>query len=176
MHLGRDHKWDDIVAKLSPLPESNGLYLVSENERDSYSNLRSMTDHPSVLGAFGVLPGSPLVDKRTMRATLEHIRKNWDWKTTWGWDYPMMAMTAIRLGLPETAIDLLLMETQKNTFLKNGHNYQDERLRVYLPGNGGLLTAVAMACAGYDGCETQNPGIPANGTWHISWEGLLPIE
>jgi len=176
MHLGRDHKWDDILSKLSPLPASHGLYLASENESDSYSHQRSMTDHPSMLGAFGVLPASPLIDTSTMSATLEYIRKNWDWKTTWGWDYPMMAMTAIRLGQPETAIDLLLMETQKNTFLKNGHNYQDERLRIYLPGNGGLLTAVAMACAGYDGCGTRNPGIPTNGTWHVTWEGLLPIE
>ena len=27
-------------------------------------------------------------------------------------------------------------------------DYQDDRLRVYLPGNGGLLAAVAMMCAG----------------------------
>ena len=88
----------------------------------------------------------------------------------------MMAMAAIRLGLPETAIEILLMDTQKNTFLRNGHNYQDARLRIYLPGNGGLLTAMAMACAGYDGCEIQNPGIPPNGKWNVSWEELAPIE
>ena len=176
MHLGRSHKWDNILANLSPLPASNGLYLVSENALDSYSNPRTMADHPSVLGAFGVLPGSPLVDIVIMRATFERIRKNWQWKSTWGWDYPMMAMAAIRLGLRETALELLLMDTQKNTFLRNGHNYQDERLRVYLPGNGSLLTAVAMACAGYDGCETQDPGIPTGGKWHVSWEGLTPIE
>jgi hypothetical protein len=176
MNLGRSRKWDDILAKLSPLPVSNGVYLASENAPDSYSNSLLMTDHPSVLGAFGVLPGSPLAEKTMMRATFERIKKNWQWNTTWGWDYPMMAMAAIRLGLPETALDLLLMETQKNTFLRNGHNYQDARLRIYLPGNGGLLTVMAMACAGYDGCEIQNPGIPKNGRWHVSWEGLSPIE
>jgi hypothetical protein len=32
------------------------------------------------------------------------------------------------------------MDTQKNTYLASGHNYQDARLTVYLPGNGGLLT------------------------------------
>jgi hypothetical protein len=176
MHLGRSRKWDDILAKLSPLPASNGLYLASENALDSYSNPRLMADHPSVLGALGVLPESQLVDKTTMRATFERVIKSWQWNTTWGWDYPMMAMAAIRLGSPETALELLLMDTQKNTFLRNGHNYQDERLRIYLPGNGGLLTAMAMACAGYDECEIQNPGIPKNGRWHVSWEGLTPIE
>lgn len=176
MHLGRSQQWDSVLAKLSLLPASDGLYLGAENARDSYSNPRLMTDHPSVLGAFGVLPGSLLVDKAAMKATFERIRKNGQWNTTWGWDYPMMAMTAIRLGLPETAFEFLLRGAQKNTYLKNGHNYQDERLRIYLAGNGGLLAAVAMACAGYDGCETQNPGIPANGKWHVSWEGLTPIE
>jgi hypothetical protein len=26
-------------------------------------------------------------------------------------------------------------------------------------------------CAGYDGCPTQNPGIPKTG-WQVRWEGL----
>lgn len=43
------------------------------------------------------------------------------------------------------------MHQQKNTYLVSGHNYQDARLRLYLPGNGGLLMAVAMMCAGWDG-------------------------
>ena len=84
----------------------------------------------------------------------------------------MTAMTATRLGLPEKAIDALLMDVTTNTYLNNGHNYQDNRLTIYLPGNGGLLTAVAMMCAGYDGCTTKNPGIPKNSKWQVKWEGL----
>jgi hypothetical protein len=45
-------------------------------------------------------------------------------------------------------------------------------LRLYLPGNGGLLAAVALMCAGYDGCEQANPGFPKNGKWTVRWEGL----
>lgn len=52
------------------------------------------------------------------------------------------------------------MNKRTNTYLPNGHNYQDPRLRVYLPGNGGLLTAIALMCAGWDGCEIENPGFP----------------
>ena len=70
------------------------------------------------------------------------------------------------------AIDALLMRIKTNTYLTNGHNYQDERLRLYLPGNGGLLTAVAMMCAGYDHCTVPLPGIPKDGSWKVRWEGL----
>ena len=39
-----------------------------------------------------------MVDPEIMRVTLLRVMKNWDWKNTWGWDYPMVAMTAARLG------------------------------------------------------------------------------
>lgn len=94
---------------------------------------------------------------------------------TWGWDYPMTAMNAVRLGEPEKAVDALLMDKRTNTYLVNGHNYQDARLRCYLPGNGGLLTAVALMCAGWDGCPTRNPGFPKDGRWDVRWEGLKPM-
>ena len=87
----------------------------------------------------------------------------------------MTAMNAVRVGEPEKAIDALMMNKRTNTYLKNGHNFQDNRLRVYLPGNGGLLTAVALMCAGWDGCETENPGFPKNGLWDVRWEGISPL-
>ena len=85
----------------------------------------------------------------------------------------MAAMCATRLGKPDKAIDLLLKDVLKNTYLINGHNYQGTRLRIYLPGNGGLLTAVAMMCAGYEGNKTENPGFPKD--WKVKWENLEPI-
>ena len=41
-------------------------------------------------------------------------------------------MNATRLGEPEKAVEALLMNKRTNTYLPNGHNYQDPRLRVYL--------------------------------------------
>ena len=64
---------------------------------------------------------------------------------------------------------------QKNTYLVNGHNYQDPRLRLYLPGNGGLVAAVAMMAGGWDGNKVTNPGFPNDGKWNIKWEGLRPM-
>jgi hypothetical protein len=81
-------------------------------------------------------------------------------------------MTATRLGRPDKAIDALFMNIPTNSYLPNGHNYQDKRLRIYLPGNGGILAAIAMMCAGYDGCEVENPGFPKDGKWKVKWEGL----
>jgi hypothetical protein len=173
--LQREKKWDDVLAKLSPLPIREGVYLAAESAEDSYTNPEYKTDHPSVFGTYGMLPESNMLDKQAMRKTFDLIWDTWNWNMTWGWDFPMTAMTAARLGLPEKAVDALLMDVKTNTYLANGHNYQDERLRLYLPGNGGLLTAVAMMCAGWDGAEEQNPGFPKNGRWRVKWEGLKPM-
>jgi hypothetical protein len=175
LHLPENKKWTDVMNTLAPLPVQNEKYLFSESATDSYTNPEFRTDHPAVLGAFGMLPATGQVDKAIMKNTFQWIWTNWSWKDTWGWDFPLTAMTATRLGLPEYAVDALLMPQQKNTYLVNGHNYQDERLRIYLPGNGGLLSAVALMCAGYDGCTEKDPGIPKNGKWKVRWEGLKPM-
>jgi len=172
LKMSRDKQWDDVVSKLSPLPQQNGVYLEAESAPDSYTNPKDITDHPSTLAAYGMLPYTPMMDTVVMKNTLNLIWKVWDWPKTWGWDFPMTAMTATRLNMPEKAIDALFMPITTNTYLPNGHNYQDKRLTLYLPGNGGLLTAVAMMCAGWDGCKVKNPGFPKNGQWNVKWEGL----
>ncbi|HQU55731.1 MAG TPA: hypothetical protein PK643_22015, partial [Saprospiraceae bacterium] len=139
---------------------------------DDYLNPDKRRDHPIVTGILGVLPQTAKVDPALAENTYQEVKLNWQWETTWGWDFPMLAMAAARLGHPEDAIDWLLMDAPKNTYLNNGHNYQDQRLKLYLPGNGGLLTAVAMMAAGWDGAQGHAPGFPKNGKWTIQWEGL----
>ncbi len=170
--MAREPKWDLILDKLSPLAALDGKYLASEDAVDTYSDVRFTTDHPIVLGALGILPQNKLMNPEIMKNTFDWIYDNWNWGRTWGWDFPMVAMSAARLGMPDRAIDALLMDKRTNTYLLNGHNYQDDRLRIYLPGNGGLLTAVAMMCAGWDGSEGECPGFPQDGTWNVKWEGL----
>ncbi|MDR3118722.1 MAG: hypothetical protein LBU44_04785 [Mediterranea sp.] len=171
----RNPQWDELIDKLSPLADRDGLYLASEDAIDTYTNPRFTSDHPAVLGALGILPASKLVNPDTMKTTLDWIWNHWNWNETWGWDYPMTAMCAARLGDPQKAIDALLKDERTNTYLINGHNYQDDRLRAYLPGNGGLLTAIAMMCAGWDGNSIPNPGFPKDGQWDVVWEGLKPM-
>lgn len=169
-------RWTNLIDKLSPLAyNSDSLYLAAENAVDTYTNIRFFSDHMAVLGAMGILPHNRLISPTYMKKTLNWVWDNWNWNKTWGWDYPMTAMNATRLGEPEKAVGALLMEKRTNTYLPNGHNYQDGRLRCYLPGNGGLLTAIALMCAGWDGCTEPNPGFPKDGNWDVRWEGLSPL-
>ena len=172
----RNLEWDEMIDKLSPLAyNEDSLYLAAENAVDTYKDIRFTSDHMAVLGSVGILPMNKLIRADYMKNTLHWVWDNWNWGKTWGWDYPMTAMNATRLGEPEKAVGALLMDKRTNTYLLNGHNYQDGRLRCYLPGNGGLLTAVALMGAGWDGCEVKNPGFPQDGTWDVRWEGLKPM-
>ncbi len=173
--LERNPQWDEIISKLSHLASKDGLYLAAESEPDTYSDIRMYSDHMAVLAAMGVLPQTGQMDPELMRNTLNWVCDNWNWDKTWGWDFPTTCMNAVRLGEREKAVDALLMDKRTNTYLPNGHNYQDSRLRCYLPGNGGLLTAVALMCAGWDGCTERNPGFPKDGGWNVRWEGLKPM-
>lgn len=171
----RNPQWDTIIAKMSPLAAKDGLYLAAETAEETYTDIRFTSDHMAVLGAVGILPASPLVEQKTMHDTFDWIYAHWNWDKTWGWDYPMTAMNAVRMGEPQKAVDALMMDKRTNTYLVNGHNFQDARLRCYLPGNGGLLTTVALMCAGWDGCKVETPGFPKDGTWDVRWEGLKPM-
>jgi hypothetical protein len=177
--LPRDENWDKVLQKLSAPTIQDGKYLFAESLPDTYTNPKWISDHPAVLNAYGVLPG-PGIDPVAMKNTFDWIWANWNWPTTWGWDYPALAMCAARLGEPERAVDALLLDTPKNHYVTSGHNFQRDAnsnaLPLYLPGNGGLLTAVAMMAAGWDGAPKRNaPGFPDNGQWVVRWEGLLPL-
>jgi len=168
--LKRKAEWDRIIARLSPLPVRDGVYLAHENCPQTYTQRNH--DHPSMLGALGMLPGAG-VDRAIMRRTLDRVLKEWQWATTWGWDYPLTAMTAARLGEPKLAVDALLMATEKNRYLPNGHNWQRQNLPCYLPGNGGLLYAIALMAAGWRGAPLRHaPGFPADGSWTVRCEDL----
>ncbi len=166
--LEREPKWDRVMQHLSRPTAREGIYTGIETDPCTIRE-----DHPSMVAALGFVPQTPLVDPDVMERTLDSVMQDWDWPSTWGWDYPMLAMTAARLGAPEKAVDALFVDAQKNRYLANGHNYQSARLPVYLPGNGGLLTAVAMMAAGWDGAPDRAcPGFPNNGKWNVRWEGL----
>jgi len=139
--LPREQEWDQVRALLSRLPVREGVYLAAESCPDTFTKYN--WDHPSMLCAYGLLEGE-LVNQEVMRRTLHKVLRVWRWPETWGWDYPMIAMTAARLGEPETAITALFLQSPKNEWLLNGHVYQRPNLPVYLPANGALLSAIAL--------------------------------
>jgi protein-glucosylgalactosylhydroxylysine glucosidase len=170
--LPRDPQWDKVLQGLARPPVAAGKYLFAESAPESYKDPRWAQDHPSVTAALGMLPG-PGIERETMRRTLAWITDSWNWPDTWGWDYPMLAMCAARLGETQKTIDFLLLDTPKNFYRLNGHNHQRPGLTIYLPGNGGLLAAVAMMAEGWDGApERPAPGFPADGRWKVRYEGL----
>lgn len=177
--------WQDVHDHLAPLhsiidPEYGAnygpMYTASQDADSTFHSVKLTSDHMAVLGALGIFPASKLVDNTTMQNTLHWVIDHWHWEKTWGWDHPMTALCAARLGEPQLAVESLLAPHRTNTYLLNGHNYQDDRLRIYLPGNGGLLTCVALMCAGWDGApEQHNPGFPTDGQWNVRWEGLVKL-
>jgi hypothetical protein len=188
--MKRDEKWDHIIKHLSPVPQKDGKYVALGSNPDTWDNIESRHDHPTMLAPLGILPGTG-VERATMERTLDAVLTTWDWETKiWGWDYPMIAMTAARLGRPETAVEILLREGPNNNYLPNGHCPQrsDEaaakspkpgarkrEIAVYLPANGALLSAVAMMAAGWDGNTNHAPGFPKDGKWRVKVEGLRPL-
>jgi hypothetical protein len=168
--IGIDDHWQNVINNLADIPVSDSLYLFTGNATDSYENPRYLADHPMVTGITGILPETDMIDKKIMLKTLKEIHRKWKWESIWGWDIPMLAMNATVLDKPDLAVDFLMMDTRKNTYMMSGHNYQDERLRLYLPGNGGLLTAIAMMCT-YRNEEGFN-GFPDDGNWNVRYENL----
>ncbi len=172
--LKSDPHWRRVRDGLPPLAVQNGLYVNGATSLETFTLPGHAVSHPCLLAPLGMLDGG-VADRATMRRTLKKVLKMWNWPSTWGWDYPLMTMTAARLGMTEHAVDILLMDEGKNRYLPNGHNYQGPGLPCYLPGNGGLLYAIALMAAGWRGAaDRPAPGFPANGNWTVRHEGLLP--
>jgi hypothetical protein len=178
--------WDDRVAKLSPLPQKGGLYLPTGSSdafwTDAASGLCSRNatqaqcqnkDHPSMLMPLGWLPGKG-VDKPTMKRTLDAVANFWDLRQTWGWDYPMIAMTAARLGQPEQALDWLFYDGKNNKFGTSGMTprvHLNEHADAFVPVVSGGVVVKNPDAPGPDG-----PGFRrAAETYFPSNGGLLAV-
>ena len=166
--------WKDVLRKLSDLPVEDGYYITHEGMVNMWTNYNF--EHPALTGVYGWLPGDG-VDIETFRRTFHRVLETWQMDRIWGWDYPMLAMAAARLGEPEKAIDLLCTTAHKFKF--DEHGLADMYPFPYFPANGGLLTAVAMMCAGWDGLPKgvpgstgESPGFPKDGSWVVRYEGF----
>jgi hypothetical protein len=203
--LKREKTWDAVLAALPKLPQKDGLYLAAESQPDLWDRARSPAcngkaahecpnrDHPSFVAALGYLPGHG-VDRAVMGRTLAAMLAHWDLRQTWGWDWPMLAMTATRLGQPERAVDFLLTSQKNFQFGVSGmtprvHVVADDAphaagigvdgpgyrraAETYFPSNGSLLLAVALMVAG-EGEGQLHPGFPKDG-WVVRSEGIRPL-
>jgi hypothetical protein len=205
--MPKDPKWDDFLFRLSKLPQKDGLYLAAESQPDLWERARSPQcsagrtaaecpnrDHPSFVAAYGLLPGWG-ADRETMRRTLAAVVSDWDLRQTWGWDWPMLAMTATRLDEPDMAVKFLLTDAKNFQFgvsgmtprvhleadaaphaagSSDGTGYR-RSAETYFPSNGSLLLAVGLMVAGGQSVHELNPGFPPDGQWIVRSEGITPL-
>ncbi|MDO5402954.1 MAG: glycoside hydrolase family 65 [Eubacteriales bacterium] len=166
------NRWREVYENMVKPPVAKDVYIAHADCPETFQE--KAIDHPSMLQNYGMLPDMG-IDVGIMRNTLVQVIDKWDYLTLWGWDFAVIAMTATRLNMPETAINQLLFETNKNCYVESGNNRQISRkdLPLYLPGNGSLLLAAAMMTAGYDG-SISLPGYPKDGTWKVDFDGLCP--
>lgn len=164
-----DSKWEEVGGGMASLTEEDGVYLAHEKCHTTYTVHNH--DHPSMLMSYGVIADERL-SRETVDRTLEKVLECWSYPSLWGWDFAVMAMTAVRLGKPGLALDILLKDTPKNNYVASGNNRQVLRkdLPLYLPGNGSLLLAIPMMAECYEGCERKAPGFPED--WIVEAEGL----
>ncbi|MDR2440963.1 MAG: hypothetical protein LBE12_16510 [Planctomycetaceae bacterium] len=168
--LPREKRWDEIIQKLAELPQHDGVYLLQENLFDTYTKWN--WEHPSLIGMSGMLP-SDGTDSVIMKRTVNKVWTTWQWDRCWGWDFPMMAMSAAKNGESKIAVDALLHPSYKNAMNKVGLSMGGPF--PYFPSNGGLLYAVAMMAAGWDGSpKIHAPGFPNDGSWKVRFENLKP--
>ncbi|KZT58696.1 hypothetical protein CALCODRAFT_432185 [Calocera cornea HHB12733] len=166
--------WGQVADNLAPLPEFNGTYVIYEGIGDMWAVQEYKMDHPELVGLYGWMPPSPKVDMAIMQQTTDTVWAQWNITDCWGWDFPMLAMNAARLGNPSKAVDWLL----DDLFAFDDAGMPTGGVKVptpYWPGAGGLLYAIAFMAAGWDGAPNSNaPGFPHDGSWVVHWEGLSP--
>ena len=193
----RNAQWDEVIERLAPPPVEDGLYLPVESMPDFWRTAASEAcdgdatgegcdnrDHPSFLMAYGFI-GGDRIDPEIMRATLEATEAHWDIRQTWGWDFPMIAMTAARLGERDKAVDWLFADLKNNQWGVSGMTprvHLDEHADALVPvtaGAGG--TAETAANVGPDGPGFRRAAetyFPSNGSllWAVGmmaagWDG-----
>ncbi|GME28277.1 six-hairpin glycosidase-like protein [Neofusicoccum parvum] len=155
--------WIDVKENLASLPVENGTYVTYEGVPDMWTNPDLTSDHQGLLAINGVLPPPPNIDFAVFNATVDRVYETWNFSFSYGWDFPLLAMTALRTGDPETAIEWLLDENF--AFDDVGMPIGGTRVPTpYFPASGGLLLVVAMLAAGWEGAEGSK--------WPNAWNGV----
>ncbi len=150
-------EWMEAADRIVTPKPVEGLLPAWEDCRETYDSLN--IDHPSMLFAPGFLPET--FNETVVKDSFEAFRQSWNFGSLWGWDFAFLAMCLAKLGKYNEAFDMLLWDTEKNTYGVNGNNIQGTRkdLPLYLPGNGSLLLAMSV--------------MKATDRWYIETEGIM---
>ncbi len=170
--VSENKKWRDVLKNLAPLPIENGVYVTFEGVEDMWNKLNF--EHPALIGAYGMIPNIG-IDKKVFKKTYASVLKHWQFDKIWGWDFPMLAMAASRIGDREGAINALVHSSKNFQF--DEHGLATGGPFPYMPSNGGFLTALAMLAGGWDDADEDafdaiHLGFPKNSKWKVKAEGF----
>jgi hypothetical protein len=163
--------WKAVLQNMALLPVRDGLYVMWPGVKNMWHNYN--WEHPSLSGLYGLLPSYQL-DLQIMKRTTNKIWETWRFDKCWGWDFGMLAMNAVRSGMPEKAVEFLL---HKNLIVDDVGLVEGTTQvpKPYFPANGALLYAVAFMAAGWNDANVESdgnaPGFPYGG-WVVRHEGL----
>lgn len=159
--------WAYVANNLAPLPIFNETYPVYEGILNMWIEPVTYSDHPAMIGIYGLLPPTPDVNITIVRNTADKIAETWGFGDLFGWDFPMLAMNSARLGNLDQAVGYLL--DANFAFDDVGMPIGGPRVPTpYFPGSASLLLAVAMMSGGFDGDE--GPHFP--NSWTVRAEGF----
>ncbi|KAI1636153.1 Six-hairpin glycosidase-like protein [Biscogniauxia mediterranea] len=169
-------KWAEVRDNLAPLPIVDDAYAVYEGIPGMWEDKTTVQDHPAMSAIFGLLPPPSLdgaapepLNMTVVGNTADKIRDLWDLGDCWGWDFPMLAMSSLRLGDVDQAVAYLLHPLFE--FDDAGYPVGGSRVPTpYFPGSGALLLAMAMMAGGWDGA----PGAHFPMGWDVAAEGFEP--
>ncbi|KAH8643986.1 hypothetical protein IG631_01450 [Alternaria alternata] len=116
---------------------------------------------------LGWLPPDSRVNTTVFNNTVAKVHETWNFPFSYGWDFPLLAITEARRGDAERAVSQLL--DVNNAFDEVGMPEGGTRVPTpYFPSAAGLLLAVGMMCGGWDGYE--GPVWPSH--WDVECEGF----
>ncbi|KAE8155003.1 Six-hairpin glycosidase-like protein [Aspergillus avenaceus] len=169
-------QWTTVAENLAPPPQVDGLYTVYEGLNSSWWNDTSLTKDPrSLIMLQGVLPDTPAVDPEIALKTAEKVWDVWTDDKIRGWGRPVLAINAARVGRPDKAVYHLTAfdywKFDDAGFAERGGDGGTPP--PFMPGNAGLLYAVAYMAAGWNGSTGDAPGFPVEDGWVVKHEGLL---
>lgn len=169
----------------SPATDNKTTYTVYEGISHMWTDPETVSDHPALVAAYGLLPPSPALNKPIISATAAQVARTWNFTDCWGWDFPMLAMTAARLGDVDAAVAYLVNENFAFDDVGMPVGPAGKAPTPYFPGSGGLLLAVGMLAGGWGGIGEPGekgygngeygraPGFPVE--WDVRAEGFVGV-
>ena len=158
--------WTSVKDNLAPLPVQEDSYVLYEGIQEPWSG-DAVSDHPGLLGLYGWLPPDSRFNLTTFQNTVSKVYATWNFANLYGWDFPLLAMAAARMGHSDEAVRWLLHPNN----VVNDLGMPEGGTRVptpYFPASSGLLLAVGMMSGGWDGFE--GPIFPKE--WEVQVEGF----